>query len=157
MCLCRVASRVSERGATDHTEALFQAAFELGRGSRSPAPAGAIVQRTIAARAWRRGDLGMVCAALRRALYEFECYGFERLAASVRGNLGAACNEVGRYELALGLLDATVREASRLGLVRVEAVAWHNLGHTLFRVGRFEEAEEAELTALAHFDAQGDV
>jgi tetratricopeptide (TPR) repeat protein len=156
MCLCRVAARVSERGANAQTEALFRVAFDLGRDPDLPPPAGAMVQRTIAVRAWRHGDVGTARAALRRALYEFERSGFERPAAGVRGNLGAVCNELGLYDEALTLLDATVREAGRLGLVRVEAAAWHNLGHTLFRIGRLDEAEDAELTALAHFDAQSD-
>jgi tetratricopeptide (TPR) repeat protein len=156
MCLCRVAARVSERGANAQTEALFRVAFDLGREADLLPPAGAMVQRTIAARAWRHGDVGTARAALRRALYEFERSGFERPAAGVRGNLGAICNELGLYDEALALLDETVREAGRLGLVRVEAAAWHNLGHTLFRVGRLEEAEEAELTALSYFDAQAD-
>jgi tetratricopeptide (TPR) repeat protein len=157
VALCRVATRASERGADDQSEALFQAAFAVGQRADLEPPAGAIVQRTIAARAWRRGDTPTVEAALRRALYELELHGFERLALSVRGNLGATCTELGRYEEALELLDAAVRGAGRLGLVRIEAVAWHNLGHTLFRIGRLEEAEEAEWTALEHFDAQGDV
>jgi tetratricopeptide (TPR) repeat protein len=156
VALCRVATRVSERGADARSEALFQAAFAVGQRDDLEPPAGAIVQRTIAARAWRRGDTPTVETALRRALYELELHGFERLALSVRGNLGATCTELGRYEEALDLLDAAVRGAARLGLVRIEAVAWHNLGHTLFRVGRLDEAEEAEWTALEHFDAQGD-
>ncbi|MCK6573703.1 protein kinase [Myxococcota bacterium] len=156
VALCRVATRASERGADEQSEALFQAAFAVGQRADLEPPTLAIVQRTIAARAWRRGDTPTVEAALRRALYELELHGFERLALSVRGNLGATVTELGRYDEALELLDVTVRGAARLGLVRIEAVAWHNLGHTLFRVGRLDDAFDAELTALEHFDVQGD-
>ena len=154
--LCRVAARISEKGATPKAEALFRAAFELGRGPDLPPPAGAIVQRTLAVRAWRQGDTATAHAALSRALYELESLGFDRQAAGLRGNLGTACNELGLYDEAMALLDETVREAARLGLVRVEAAAWHNLGHTLLRIGRLDEAHDAESTALQHFESQGD-
>ena len=40
MALCRTAIRVSERGATSRTEALFQAAFELAHDPTLPPPSG---------------------------------------------------------------------------------------------------------------------
>ena len=79
-----------------------------------------------------------------------------RSAVIQRHNLGHAHMELGRYELAVETLAATMTEGERLGLPNVVAGARNNLGFALARVGRIEEALTMLRTALAELERQSD-
>jgi len=154
--LCRAATLAWDDARDAEGDALFATAVEMSEIEPLPSPADAHIARTRAARAWRRGDFGDCIEALVVALDGFRAAGLTRHASGVRGNLGAVCVEVGLYERACSELSETAREASSLGLVRLEASAWHNLGHALLRLGRLDEALEVEEMALRFFEAHGD-
>lgn len=154
--LCRAATLAWDDARDAEGDTLFAAAVEMSEVEPLPSPADAHIARTRAARAWRRGDFGDCIEALVIALDGFRAAGLTRHASGVRGNLGAVCVEVGLYERACGELSETAREAAALGLIRLEASAWHNLGHALLRLGRLDEALEVETMALRFFEAHGD-
>ena len=156
IALCRAASLAWDRARDTEGDALYDAAAALHSEAPLPSPADAHLARTRAARRWRCGDFGDCVVALVVALDAFHRAGFARQACGVRGNLGAVCIELGLYERAFEELDATAREAASLGLVRLEATAWHNLGHALLRLGRLDEALDAESLAVHHFESRGD-
>ena len=154
--LCRAATLAWDDARDAEGDALFAAVVEMSHLEPLPSPSDAHIARTRAARAWRRGDFGDCIEALVVALDGFRAAGLTRHASGVRGNLGAVCVEVGLYERACSELSETAREAATLGLVRLEASAWHNLGHALLRLGRLDEALEVEEMALRFFEAHGD-
>jgi tetratricopeptide (TPR) repeat protein len=69
---------------------------------------------------------------------------------------GRSCNELGAYAKAVKLLRAALTEAERIGLQFVAAMARHDLGSALARLGSIDEARIVEAQAVEDFIAHGD-
>jgi len=109
------------------------------------------------AQAWRALHDGDAAAALALDQKVEHCF-------TEVGDLRQACRQhasVGYGQLTLGAnaeAERSLREsiaiATRIGLHQVTAQAQHNLGICLVRLGRIEEARDAERAALTAFEAQ---
>jgi tetratricopeptide (TPR) repeat protein len=125
-------------------------------GPRALAPALAgRVHAALALRARFGGDVAANLVAVRTAVHCFEQAGDQRNACSRRERLGYALLEIGDHEASERLLADAVAAATRLGLHHVVATARHNLGLTLARLQRHDEALSTEGQAMAAFRASG--
>ena len=70
--------------------------------------------------------------------------------------LGYACLEIGAYERAVRELEGALEAATATNLHQAIALAQHNLGLALARVGRLDDAKRLEMAAINAFHAQGD-
>ena len=131
----------------------------LSRGLSGPRTIGPVlagrVHAAMALRARFGGDVAGNLVAVRTAVYCFEQAGDQRNACARRERLGYALLEIGDHEAAERLLAEAIAVATRLGLHHVVATARHNLGLTLARLHRFEEAEATERKAMEAFRASG--
>ncbi len=131
----------------------------LARGLSGPRTIGPVlagrVHSAMALRARFGGDVAGNLVAVRTAVYCFEQAGDQRNACARRERLGYALLEIGDHEAAERLLSEAIAVATRLGLHHVVATARHNLGLTLARLHRFEEAEATERMAMETFRASG--
>lgn len=125
-----------------------------GNRTLGPALAGR-VHAALALRARFGGDVAGNLVAVRAAIQCFEQAGDQRNACARRERLGYALLEVGDHEASERVLAEAVATATRMGLHHVVATARHNLGLTLARLGRIDEALAAEQAALAAFRASG--
>jgi tetratricopeptide (TPR) repeat protein len=103
------------------------------------------------------GDLGEYRARNASAAAWFERAGDLRTACLQRANVGFSCLLLGAFEEAEGVLRALLGEADRMGAQLVSAVAAHNLGLALARLGRLDEAREVEERAAQAFALAGDL
>ncbi|HVK77242.1 MAG TPA: protein kinase [Kofleriaceae bacterium] len=125
-------------------------------GARALGPG--LAGRVHAAQALRArfgGDVAGNLAAVRAAVACFDEAGDLRNACARRERLGYAYLEVGDHQAAAALLTEAIATATRLGLGNVAATARHNLGLTLARLHRFDEAQTIEAEAIAAFRASG--
>ena len=137
----------------DELLARLSRALSGGR-TLGPALAGR-VHAVKALRARFGGDVAANLVEVRTAVFCFEHAGDQRNACARRERLGYALLEVGDHEASERLLSEAVAAATRLGLHHVVATARHNLGLTLARLLRFDEAEATEQQAIVAFRASG--
>ncbi len=151
----RLAMHLMQHGRTAEVRHLFT---ELDRPSREPRTklASARHHQARAVEAQFLGDPILYLSATAAATEDFEHGGDLRSAAMMRMNLGYAYQQVGLYEEA----ERSLREAQvtthRMGLANISAVAKHNLGLVVARVGRVDEGRALEKEALRAVVAQGD-
>jgi hypothetical protein len=103
------------------------------------------------------GDLGAYRARNAAAAASFERAGDIRAACLQRANVGFSCLLVGAFADAERVLRDLLAVADRMGAELVSAVAAHNLGLALARLGKLDEAREVEERAARAFAAQGDL
>ncbi len=118
----------------------------------------ALAGRVYGAQAHRRRFGGDVGAARELVALGAECFeraGDHRNACLFRGRIGFALLVIGNAAAAEQVLREVVGAAERMGLQNVAATARHNLGLTLSRLGRFDEARRVEMAARAAFRASG--
>lgn len=101
------------------------------------------------------GDLDGYLAGASEAADRFAEIGDRRNALQQRGNVVYAKLEVGDDVGAIAEGRAVLREAEKMGLRSVVAMAGQNTGYALVRSGAREEGKAMLESALAEFDAQG--
>lgn len=114
------------------------------------------VADAFAVRALYTGDLGGYLTAKQDVVAAFGRAGQRRTEVIQRVRLGYACLEIGDYQRACRELKSALAEAEQLGIHQAVALAKHNLGLALSRIGEHVEAEKLESEAVAIFRAQGD-
>ncbi len=117
-----------------------------------------IVARILSAKGLRAlfdGDTGENLELVRAASARFAEAGDERNECIKRERVGYSMMDLGAYGEAEHVLRGALETAARLGLANVAATARHNLGLTLARLGRFEEAVTIELEAAQAFAGSG--
>ncbi|HTL35054.1 MAG TPA: protein kinase [Kofleriaceae bacterium] len=134
------------------SEQLFAKLARIETAGTDPATRG----WTYTAQAWRALRAGDMAAALMLDQKVEQCF-------TEVGDLRQACRQqvsVGYGQLMIGAnadAERSLREsiaiAARIGLPQVTTQAQHNLGLVLARIGRFDEARDAERKAIAAFDA----
>ncbi len=126
---------------------------------REPTDDAMVNGRVCEARAFREGaraDQGRALALLEEAAAAYERAGDLRHAWVTRGNLGYTYIQLGDYPHAVSTLDATLREAERMGIAFIATVAQQNLGLALAQVGQLERGEQVQRAARAAFERQQD-
>jgi tetratricopeptide (TPR) repeat protein len=139
-------------GQPELSELLFAKLAGIEAAGTDPAARGWIYT----AQAWRALHAGDMAAALLLDQKVEQCF-------TEVGDLRQACRQgvsVGYGQLMIGAnadAERSLREsmaiAARIGLPQVTTQAQHNLGLVLARIGRFDEARDAERAAIAAFDA----
>jgi tetratricopeptide (TPR) repeat protein len=114
------------------------------------------ILRARAMRALVAGDPAAHVRIAEQAVASFDEAGDVRAACVARTNVGFGLMELGFYDDAERELRAALATAERMGLAYVVAGALHNLGLTLSRQGRFDEALEVERRAVDEAVAQRD-
>lgn len=150
------------------TQLMFAGRFELAQrltaaveGRRGefaveePAVA-AWVDYASSVRALFAGDLGDNVKLKEDAVAGYERAGDQRNACIQRVRLGYAWSAIGAHASGERVLREALTAAERMGLAKVSALAKHNLGLTLARLGRLGDARLMETEALEAFEAQGD-
>jgi tetratricopeptide (TPR) repeat protein len=110
----------------------------------------------MAVRSLYEGDLGGYLTQKEQVVRACGEAGQVRTEILQRVRLGYACLEIGAYERAVRELEGALAAAQAMGLHQATALAQHNLGMALARVGRTDEARKLELQAVRSFQAQGD-
>jgi hypothetical protein len=101
------------------------------------------------------GDAGAARELVALGADCFERAGDLRNACLFRGRIGFSLLVIGKTAAAEQVLREVVASAERMGLQNVAATARHNLGLTLARLGRFDEARAVETAARDAFRASG--
>jgi tRNA A-37 threonylcarbamoyl transferase component Bud32/tetratricopeptide (TPR) repeat protein len=143
----RAATQVALGGQTDIAERLL-ARLGSGAGAASdPAVAGWVLEaRAIAAGAG--GDPGSRVRLADAAAESFDAAGDLRNACLQRVSVGYAYNEIGAYAEAEKALRAAIAVAEPMGLDNAVGTARAQLGRTLGRQGKLEEARAMLATAI---------
>ncbi len=102
------------------------------------------------------GDLSERRRRSALAVESFRIAGDLRMACTQELNLGYADIALGQHQTAVDALQVVLASAERMGLANVVAVAKHNLGLALMRLGRFEEARAYEAEAVIAVASHGD-
>ncbi|HUS66424.1 MAG TPA: AAA family ATPase, partial [Kofleriaceae bacterium] len=156
LALTRLAEQLIITGSPDAADPLVARLAPLV-GADSPAPpasAGRVLSMLTLHRRFR-GDAAAAHALASQAISAFERAADLRNACVQRGRLGYALLEVGFAAEAERLLSAVALQTDKLHLANVAATARHNLGLTLARLGRFDEARRVETQAIAEFRQLG--
>jgi len=157
VAMMRIAAQLVYYGHPELAEAIMErvegVADEVARDE--PAVAARLEQLRVA-RASAAGDLVERRNRTELAATGFRAAGDLRNACTQEVNVAYANLALGCNAAALEALVAAISTAERMGLETVLAVARHNLGLALARLGRLEEAIAVETTAVNAFAAQGD-
>lgn len=102
-----------------------------------------------------KGNPARYCELHRAAAWWLDQAGDVRSACETRVNIGYALMELGSYDDAARALREALDEAQRTGLPLLAAIAQHNLGLALARLGALEEGRLLEINALERMTAQG--
>ena len=123
---------------------LDEARAALGEATRHMPSGDASLEAMVTA--WRAhlasvaGDLGDRIAAFRELVRLYGDLGDRRRAAGAEANLADAYNRVGAWSDAESALRAAIDGCRRVGHRTMEGYAWLNLGYSLARLGRIDEA-----------------
>ena len=153
----RLAGHLMEAGRYELADQLIAVFDELV--ARGTAVGPAVQARECQARANRAvldGHVDLYRQAQSDAYEKFVQIGDVRRAANQRLVHGYACLLLGDYALAESTLRASHTECERLGLRGPAVAALHNLGLALLRLGRIDEARDAERAAIEAFRGHGD-
>ncbi len=129
---------------------------QAGPAAREDDAAAAMVLRAQAWRALIAGDPGAFGALMEGAAERFTRIGDVRNACMQQVNVAYAAASVGQYEQAVQGYREVAASSLSLGLANATAVARHNLGLALARLGQVEEGEREEILALEAFELQAD-
>jgi tetratricopeptide (TPR) repeat protein len=141
MCLSRAATAHLRQGRRDAALALIERMTAIGREAATlTATIEAWIQHGRASLAYFSGDSAEFRRCLEAAIAGYDASGDTRAATNDRVNLGFALAAMGAYARAEELLAAAAGEAERLGLAKVSAYAWNNLGWIQMQLGHFGEA-----------------
>jgi tetratricopeptide (TPR) repeat protein len=114
------------------------------------------IDYALSVRALFAGDLGDNVRLKESVIENFEKAGDHRNACMQRVRLGYGWIVVGSAREGERVLREALMEARRAGLAKASALAKHNLGLALLRLGQHKEAATLENEALVAFAAQGD-
>jgi tetratricopeptide (TPR) repeat protein len=152
----RLAEPLLIGGRSDLADGLLQrvAPLAMTLGRTQPGVAGRIWS-ALALRERIRGDVAANLSLATRAVASFEAAGDLRNGCVRHERVGYAKLELGEFEASERILREALASAERLGLANVAATARHNLGLTLARLGRTDEARAIESAAADAFRASG--
>lgn len=102
---------------------------------------------------WRLGQLRDAVSRLEEAVDLSRQMADEYSEAECRARLGQAYNSMGELDRALRLSQEVSNRAQELGFTRLEGSSLSMLSLILVRLGRFEEAMESGVRAVAIFDS----
>lgn len=149
MARAKIAIQLLHAGHLREADDLLESTERLLQTMRTCEPwAVAPVHQARAIRAMFEGDVGVFLQQLQRAARLFEEAGDLRSAWTQQANVAYAYMEIGAYAEANTILQDAATFADRMGLKDLSAGARHNLGMTLARLGRMEEARSMERLAL---------
>src|SRR5262249_36778805 len=152
----RLAEQLIIAGRPELADQLLAGLEALAAELRDAWPA--LAGRVYGALAHRRRFGGDARAARGLVALGAECFeraGDHRNACLFRGRIGFSLLVIGKAAAAEQVLREVVAAADRMGLQNVAATARHNLGLTLSRLGRFDEARRVEMAARDAFRASG--
>jgi tetratricopeptide (TPR) repeat protein len=152
--LAATARSLLYRGHTARADHLFQRLALCG-DAQDPVSS-ARRHRALAVRALFGGDPGGYLRLTRVALAASDATGDAYGACFDRIHAGFAEMELGRYQEAEALLSDALRRADRMGLRRLRALAAHNQGLALARLGDPEGGRRLEEEAMATFGSLGE-
>jgi tetratricopeptide (TPR) repeat protein len=158
-CLCACATGLLLEGRYAVADALFERLdAEIGDPpALDDAPALGALHEARAIRVLRAGDLGAGQGGLQAALEAFTRAGDRRNACSTWSNLAHVFTELGDLVGAEAALLSARAAAEQMGLHEVAANMLNNLGHTVARAGRVDEARALLGRALEAHRAHGNV
>jgi tetratricopeptide (TPR) repeat protein len=152
----RLAEQLIITGSAEQATRLLLGLERLAVELREMRPG--LAGRILSALALRRryaGDAGAAHKLAEEGIACFDRAGDRRNSLLQRGRLGYAHLEMGDFAEAERLLSQVASEADGMGLLNVASTARHNLGLTLARLGRFQEARTVESAAASEFRASG--
>lgn len=156
VCLCRAAIPLFWAGHAA-AQALFARADALAEPLAALDPeARALVCFSRATRALHAGRPEEHLLQQRAAEAAFDAAGDVRNAVTRQVAVGFGQAELGLLAEAEETLRAALASGERLGIFNISVRAWNNLGHVLGRLGRLDEARDAEQRAIEGCVAQGD-
>jgi serine/threonine protein kinase/tetratricopeptide (TPR) repeat protein len=156
VAMSRCASQLFLHGRLKPAALLLDRLLPLeARFDRAPDVRAAYID-ACAVRALYEGDLGGYLTKKELVVRACAEAGQARTEILQRVRLGYACLEIGAYDRAVRELEGALAAARGMSLHQATALAQHNLGLALARVGRLEEARTLELEAVRAFQAQGD-
>jgi eukaryotic-like serine/threonine-protein kinase len=154
--LTRVAEQLLITGSPELADKLLAGLDELATRLAQDKPE--LAAKVFSALTLRRrfaGDAGAARELAAAAIGCFERAGDVRQSCHQRGRVGYALLEIGEYAAAERALREVIGTSDRMGLANVASSARHNLGLTLSRLGKHEEARTVEAAAAAEFRALG--
>ncbi|MDB4966514.1 MAG: protein kinase [Myxococcales bacterium] len=154
LAMTRLAEQLIITGAPEAADQLVARLAPLVAAGSTAATAGRLLSMMTLHRRFQ-GDAAGAHALAVEAIASFERAADLRNACVQRGRLGYALLEVGFAADAERLLSEVAAQADRMRLANVAATARHNLGLTLARLHRFEEARTVEARAVAEFRQLG--
>ena len=149
----RAATQLVLGGQADLAEALLARLGSGGSAASDPAIAGWVLEARAVA-AGSAGDPGARVRLADAAAESFEAAGDLRNACLQRVSVGYAFNEIGAYAEAERALRGALAVAERMGLDNAVGTARAQLGRTLGRRGRLDEARETLENAVQTLRAQ---
>jgi len=152
----RLAEQLLITGDIEHADRILSLIEERARGFDERHPG--IAARVRSANAMRSrfdGNTGAGLDHVTHAAHYFARAGDLRNAWTERERAGYGKMKLGAYAEAEDMLRKAASAARDLGLQNVVATARHNLGLTLSRLGKVEEAARLELAAADAFRASG--
>jgi tRNA A-37 threonylcarbamoyl transferase component Bud32/tetratricopeptide (TPR) repeat protein len=152
----RAATQLALGGQGDLAEKLLARLGSGGSAASDPAIAGWVLEARAVA-AGSAGDPGARVRLADAAAESFETAGDLRNACLQRVSVGYAYNEIGAYAEAERALRGALGVAERLGLDNAVGTARAQLGRTLGRRGRLDEAREVLAKAIEALRAQKNV
>ncbi|MGD0525520.1 MAG: serine/threonine-protein kinase PknK, partial [Polyangiaceae bacterium] len=152
----RAATQLSLSGQGELAERLLARLGSGASAASDPAVAGWVLEARAVA-AGSAGDPGARVRLADAAAESFEAAGDLRNACLQRVSVGYAYNEIGAYAEAERALIGAIVLAERMGLDNAVGTARAQLGRTLGRRGRLDEAREVLAKAIAALRAQKNV
>jgi tetratricopeptide (TPR) repeat protein len=146
---CMGAFVLLNRGGHVLADGLMERAREIAERFPEPEPViMAHLFQIYGTQALFRGDSGAYAELNIRAAEYCAAAGDLRREANVRTSVGYALTELGQHEASETELRAVLAKTFEVGVPSLTALAANNLGLTLLRLGRFEEARELEQLAV---------
>jgi len=142
--LCQVGWFAHYGGAVERAATAIESAAETVRlqGVRSPG-ALAWVNAVRAVGSYYRGDLAAYLKQCQRSVQLFDIASDARRASSQRLNVAIGYLQCGQYERAEQVLQELLGTAQRLGLPKLQATVYQNLGVANMELGRLPQARLA--------------
>ena len=145
------------RGEFERGLGLIERAREIAARFVEPEPVSmAHLYQVYGTQALFRGDNQSFAELNMRAAEQCVAAGDLRREASVRASVGYALTELGQHEASERELRAVLANAAAIGVVSLTALAANNLGLTLARLRRLDEAREFQELAIRIKTEHGD-
>ncbi|MCA9596777.1 MAG: protein kinase [Myxococcales bacterium] len=145
------------RGGHVLADGLIERAREIAARFVEPEPVSmAHLYQVYGTQALFRGDNQSFAELNMRAAEQCVAAGDLRREASVRASVGYALTELGQHEASERELRAVLANAAAIGVVSLTALAANNLGLTLARLRRLDEAREFQELAIRIKTEHGD-